>query len=91
MTLFIAKNDWDNDVTFLFTGSGKTVWFIEHKKTAEWIAVYSFPTNPELTTDPNATMQFASQMSAYSYILRNNLGSDYHETEHEFTTNQPTK
>lgn len=93
--LFTSRQDRHSlDHMFdIFTPRDNYVWFVEEIKTQKWITEDSDHVNdklepvynrPQLTNEPLKAKQFQTQMQALTYCIKNKLGIEFTQTEHEF-------
>ena len=78
---FFSREDPNsiNALENIFAGKEGYVWFIELRGTIQWLTKIN-----TLTRIPHEAMQFKSRMDALSYCVKNKLGAEYTQTEHEF-------
>lgn len=81
---FFAKQDRHSieELENMFKVNDEYVYFIEHKKTKEWLSLDS--EQEKYTRDPLLAKRFRSEVSALTYAIGNNLLLQHEITEHQF-------
>jgi hypothetical protein len=84
---FMAKQDWRTSTWF--GDENKTVWFIEHEETRQWLkekSILDYGKNEfKYTNEPHKAMSFPSELSALTFSIKNKVFNEHIITEHEFT------